>query len=134
MTTVVIVDTAEEQLRESCEWWMTHREANPSLVMDEYERCVSLLESSPDIGARFHRSRVPGVRRLLMKRTKHHVYSLHDEPNAIVYTSRSGAHRRSAIQCYSIHAKEPTRDTALRRALASIAGAKRSRGTRADPG
>ena len=28
---------------------------------------------------------MPGVRRLVMRRTKHHVYSLHDEPNAIVY-------------------------------------------------
>ncbi len=60
MITVVIVDSAEEQLREIGEWWMVHREANPSLVMDEFERCVSLLESSPDMGARFHRSRVPG--------------------------------------------------------------------------
>jgi hypothetical protein len=56
-----------------------HREASPSLVMDEFDRCVSLLESSPDAG------RVPGVRRLVMRRTKHHVYYLHDEPNAVVY-------------------------------------------------
>lgn len=85
MTTVILVDAAEEQLDEIVEWWRTHREANPMLVMDELERCVSLLESSPDAGGRFHRSRVPGVRRLMMKRTKHHVYSVHDEPNGVVY-------------------------------------------------
>ena len=85
MTTVILVDAAEEQLDEIVEWWRTHREASPTLVMDEFERCVSLLESSPDAGARFHRSRVPGVRRLVMRRTKHHVYYLHDEPNAVVY-------------------------------------------------
>jgi hypothetical protein len=38
----------------------------------------------PDAGARFHRRRVPGVRRLVMLRTKHHVYYLHDERNAVV--------------------------------------------------
>jgi plasmid stabilization system protein ParE len=85
MTTVILVDAAEEQLDEIVEWWRTHREASPALVMDEFERCVSLLESSPDAGARFHRSRVPGVRRLVMRRTKHHVYYLHDESNAVVY-------------------------------------------------
>ena len=85
MTTVVLVDPAEEQLHEIAEWWMSHRDASPLLVMDEFDRCVSLLESSPDAGPRFHRSRVPGVRRLVMRRTKHHVYYLHDEPNAIVY-------------------------------------------------
>src|ERR1041384_1253033 len=85
MTTVVLVDAAEEQLDEIVEWWTAHREANPTLVMEEFDRCVSLLESSPDAGARFHRSRVPGVRRLVMRRTKHHVYYLHDERSAVVY-------------------------------------------------
>jgi len=64
---------------------MENRDASPLLVMDEFNRCVSLLESSPDAGVRFHRSRVPGVRRLVMRRTEHHVYYLHDEPNAVVY-------------------------------------------------
>jgi plasmid stabilization system protein ParE len=85
MTTVVIVDAAEEQLGEIVEWWAAHREASPLLVTQEFDRCVSLLEASPDVGVRFLRSRVPGVRRLVMKRTKHHVYYLHDEPNGVVY-------------------------------------------------
>jgi hypothetical protein len=82
---VILVDPAEEQLHEIAEWWLTHREASLLLVMDEFDRCMSLLESSPDAGARFHRSSVPGVRRLVMRRTKHHVYYLHDEANALVY-------------------------------------------------
>jgi plasmid stabilization system protein ParE len=85
MTTVVLVDAAEAQLDEIIEWWREHREASPALVMDEFERCVSLLEASPDAGPRFHRSRAPGVRRLVMRRTKHHVYYLHDQREAVVY-------------------------------------------------
>jgi plasmid stabilization system protein ParE len=85
MITVVLVGPAEKQLHEIAAWWMDHREASPWLVADEFDRCVSLLESTPDAGARFHRSRVPGVRRLVMRRTKHHVYYLHDEANAVVY-------------------------------------------------
>lgn len=85
MTTIVMTDFAEQQLHEIVEWWKAHREASPVLVLEELERCLSLLESSPDVGARFHRSRIPSVRRLLMRRTKHHLYYLHDERNAVVY-------------------------------------------------
>jgi hypothetical protein len=53
MTTVVIVDAAEEQLGEIVEWWAAHREVSPLLVMQEFDRCVSLLEASPDVGVRF---------------------------------------------------------------------------------
>ena len=56
-----------------------------SLVVDEFERCVTLLENSPDIGTIFHRTNVPGVRRLLMKKTKHLIYYVHDDNNAVVY-------------------------------------------------
>ncbi len=85
MTTVFIVDEAEQQLREIAAWWRENRSAAGSLVHDELERCIALIESSPDAGLRFHRTAVPGVRRLVMPRTKHFVYYIHDEPNAVVY-------------------------------------------------
>ncbi|HWO22684.1 MAG TPA: type II toxin-antitoxin system RelE/ParE family toxin [Kofleriaceae bacterium] len=85
MTTVVMVDSAEEQLAEINEWWRRNRRAAPTLVIDELARCVSLLESSPDIGVRFHRTAVPGVRRLVMKKTRHLVYYIHDEEHSVVY-------------------------------------------------
>jgi plasmid stabilization system protein ParE len=85
MITVVLVDAADEQLREIGEWWVANREACPLMLMEEFDRCLSLLESSPAAGSRFYGSRVPGVRRLVMRRTKHHVYYLYDEPSAIVY-------------------------------------------------
>ena len=111
MTTVILVDAAEEQLDEIVEWWRTHREASPTLVMDEFERCVSLLESSPDAGARFHRSRVPGVRRLVMRRTKHHVYYLHTTSRTPSSTfSRSGARQRPATPFCSTRANAQDRD------------------------
>jgi len=59
MTTVVVVDEAEEQLHESILWWIDNRTDAPTLVLDELERCMSLLESTPDVGLRFHRMPVP---------------------------------------------------------------------------
>ena len=52
MTTVVVRE-AEAQLREIAEWWTANRPAAPSLVVDEFERSVTLLENSPDIGTGF---------------------------------------------------------------------------------
>lgn len=85
MTTVVFVADAEQQLHSIVEWWEAHRPAAASLVRDELERCVRLLEHSPDAGGSFQRSKVPGVRRLLMRETKHFVYYVHDSHNAVVY-------------------------------------------------
>lgn len=85
MTTVIVVDTAEAQLREIVEWWSSHRPKAPWLVLDEFERCVAFLESSPDAGVGFARTVVRGVRRLLLKRTRHFVYYVHDERREVVY-------------------------------------------------
>lgn len=85
MTTVVVVDEAAQQLREIVDWWIANRAAATTLALDEFEHCVRLLESSPDVGLRFHRTPVPGVRRVVMKRTKNHVYYVHDADNAVVY-------------------------------------------------
>jgi plasmid stabilization system protein ParE len=85
MITVLIVEEAEHQLREIDAWWVENRRDAPDLVLQEFARCVDLLESTPDAGQRFHRTRVPGVRRLVMQRTRHHVYYVHDELHAVVY-------------------------------------------------
>ena len=85
MTTVVVVADADEQLLVIHEWWIINRSSSPTLVIDEFERCVSLLVGSPDIGTPFRRTSVPGVRRLVMTKTKHFVYYVHDGTNAVVY-------------------------------------------------
>ena len=36
MTVVVVVDEAEEQLREVVDWWLVHRPAAPLLPLDEF--------------------------------------------------------------------------------------------------
>jgi plasmid stabilization system protein ParE len=85
MTTVVVVETAEQQLREIVAWWKENRLAAPDLVLREFVRCIRLLETAPDVGPRFRRTEVVGVRRLIMKRTRHLLYYLHDETHEIVY-------------------------------------------------
>jgi|HubBroStandDraft_6_1064221.scaffolds.fasta_scaffold2247126_1 plasmid stabilization system protein ParE len=85
MISIVVVDEALEQLHGIVEWWSANRPAAPTLFLDEFQRCVTLLESTPDAGPRFHRTSVPGVRRLVMRRTKHVIYYVHDADNEVVY-------------------------------------------------
>jgi plasmid stabilization system protein ParE len=92
MTTIVVVDEAEQQLRDIDEWWRANRPEATTLVVDEFERCTTLLASSPDIGAGFHRTSVPGVRRLLMK-TRHFVYYVHCVIRADLVITRIGDYR-----------------------------------------
>jgi plasmid stabilization system protein ParE len=85
MTTVVVVADAEEQLREIVDWWFAYRREAPTLVLEEFERCVTLLGHTPDVGTSFRRARIPGVRRVLLRRTKHFVYYVHDAAHDVVY-------------------------------------------------
>lgn len=55
------------------------------VVIDELERAIVLLESTPDVGPRFDRAPVPGVRRMMLKRSKVSLYYLHDAEHAVVY-------------------------------------------------
>lgn len=85
MLRVLVVEDADAQLREIADWWLANRPAAPTLPLDEFARCATLLAYSPDIGARFRPSAIPGVRRLLMGRTKCFVYYLHDALHGCVY-------------------------------------------------
>lgn len=55
MTSVVVVDRAAQQLRDIDTWWREHRLDAETMVVDEFERCVTLLENTPELGAPFRR-------------------------------------------------------------------------------
>ncbi len=82
---VVFVDKAELQLEAIDRWWLTHRRASPDLFLDELDQAVDLLSEVPDIGSPFRRSRIAGVRRLLLKRSKYWLYYFHDRQRLRVY-------------------------------------------------
>lgn len=46
MTSVILVAKAAKQLQEIDAWWREHRPDAVTLVADEFERCVELLESA----------------------------------------------------------------------------------------
>jgi plasmid stabilization system protein ParE len=83
---VVVLTTpeADEQADRLDDWWRANREKAPNLFREELQHAVALLASTPDMGLRYRRRRIPGLRRLLLPLTKCHVYYVHDENAAMV--------------------------------------------------
>ena len=58
-------------------WWTASRPAAPDLFLEELRGAVAKLQDSPNAGTPYRSSSsVAGVRRILMPRTRHHVYYL----------------------------------------------------------
>lgn len=74
MTQIVIVPDADEQIREIDEWWRENRTAAPDLFVEELAAAISLLEMWPLVGRRRRHRTVPGLRRVLLRATRYHVY------------------------------------------------------------
>ncbi len=82
---VVLVQEAEEQLKSIDRWWIENRRASPDLFLDELAQAIDLLSEFPDIGSPFKRTNRPGVRRLLLRRSKYWVYYFHERRRSIVF-------------------------------------------------
>ena len=74
----------EQQVIAISEWWRENRTAAPDLFRQELEGAIDLLEQSPDSGRRYPGAGVPGLRRLLLPKTRYHVYYVHDSATALV--------------------------------------------------
>jgi plasmid stabilization system protein ParE len=59
-------------------WWVENRPAAPTLFSAELAGGLALLAITPDIGRRYRRRSIPGLRRLLLPGSRYHVYYVHD--------------------------------------------------------
>jgi hypothetical protein len=77
-------------------WWRANRDRAPGLFARELEAAVRHLRRAPYSAPRYDASVVAGTRRLLLPRTRHHVYFVIDDAAAVVrvyavwHTSRGG--------------------------------------------
>jgi plasmid stabilization system protein ParE len=65
---------ADDHVRAIDEWWRKHRTATLSLFLDELEDAFALIASAPHVGHPYRRSPAAGTRRVLLARTRYHVY------------------------------------------------------------
>ncbi len=63
---------AEAQAKRIDTWWRKNRPAAPELFADELEQALQALAATPALGVRY--APKPSVRRLLLRRTHHHLY------------------------------------------------------------
>ncbi len=77
-------------------WWSENRPAAPDLFVEELGAAVRKLASMPRIGARYDAPGFREMRRVLLSRTRYHVYYAVDEDarlvriHAIWHLSRGG--------------------------------------------
>jgi plasmid stabilization system protein ParE len=65
---------ADAQIREIDAWWRKNRPAAPGLFLNELNESFELIAGAPQIGRLYRQSPVRHTRRLLLGRTRYHVY------------------------------------------------------------
>jgi len=75
---------ADEQIVRADAWWRENRPAAVDLFAAEFETAVRLIELLPDGGVPYRASPLRGVRRLLMRRTRFHVYYAREDAAVVV--------------------------------------------------
>ncbi len=77
---VILQTTAEADasIRVTATWWRANRPSAPFLFEDELARALSVILESPEVGRRFRRKSIPGLRRILLAVARYHVYYVYD--------------------------------------------------------
>lgn len=65
---------ARAEVERADAWWRENRPAAPDLFANELDQALIALEGAPGLGLRYEPK--PGIRRLLLQRTSHHLYFL----------------------------------------------------------
>ena len=73
-------------------WWIENRPSAPELFADELGLALELIRNSPGLGT-IYESPDGAVRRVLLPRTRYHVYYV-QEKNELVLLSVWGAQRK----------------------------------------
>lgn len=75
---------ARSQVERIDAWWRENRWAAPELLADELEEAVRVLGSMPGVGVPY--APKPGVRRVLLTRTRYHLYIVQEASRVVVVT------------------------------------------------
>ena len=71
---IVFQSRATREIEAVDEWWRANRPSAPDLFVTELERMLAAVALMPLLGAPASSERVRGVRRVLLRATRYHVY------------------------------------------------------------
>jgi len=81
---IIVSPEAEAQIQVIESWWRANREAAPDLFSQELAEAFANIRVAPEAGHRYpHRAR-KGVRRVLLRATRHHMYYVASQERVIV--------------------------------------------------
>jgi plasmid stabilization system protein ParE len=83
---------AQAQVDRIDAWWRKNRPAAQGLFAEELEEAFRTLAETPAVAVRY--APKPGVRRLLLRRTRHHLYVV-EEPARVFVVAVWSAYRGS---------------------------------------
>ncbi len=83
-TPVLLTPEAEAQVHAIDAWWRGNRALAPDLFVEEFAAACELLGGAPRAGKRYEHPEVAGVRRVLMRATRYHVYYKEHEGAVLV--------------------------------------------------
>jgi plasmid stabilization system protein ParE len=72
--TVVFQRRATREIEEVDEWWRANRPSAPDLFITELERMLAAVAMMPTLGTPARSQRAQGVHRILLRKTRYHVY------------------------------------------------------------
>lgn len=75
---------ADAQIRQIDAWWRKNRSVSPDLFLNELIEAFAIIEAAPLVGRRYRPSPVPGVRRVLLRACRYHLYYLPSDRDVIV--------------------------------------------------
>lgn len=90
---IVLLAEAQRRFEAEDEWWRENRDA-AGLFLDEFEQTLEWIAANPERGQVYRLTRGKRIQRVLMTKTRCHVYYFHDREHEIVEVHTIwGSHR-----------------------------------------
>ena len=80
---IVLLDEARRRFEAEDAWWRANRDAK-ELFVEEFEAALRQVSSMPETGQRYRLARGRLIQRVLMKKTRCHVYYFHDRDRNLI--------------------------------------------------
>jgi hypothetical protein len=90
---IVLLDEAKHRFETEDSWWRRYRDAT-ELFVTEFEEALRHLDGAPAVGQRYRRVGGKLIQRLLMPKTRCHIYYFHDVERRYRNSFDPGARRR----------------------------------------
>jgi plasmid stabilization system protein ParE len=80
---IVLLEEAQQRFESEDTWWRANRDAQ-ELFVEEFSAVLGQISSMPEVGQRYRRTRGKLVQRVLMPKTRCHVYYFHDQEQSVI--------------------------------------------------